>query len=370
MNGSATTQPELRQPSTLTDWITVLHNAAQVPQDSPRYTEAQQVMQNALINVQSLGQEASQQDILQAGQLAPGKLGSALAGVVGFGRGASLGLVKPPTVDIGGQATDVIGLAHPTATTVGDIAGGAALATVAAPLVAGLSPTAAGATLFGGLGAARGAIDPALTGDRKIDAALGGLTGLVGGAIVGKIGGKLAPAVTQVGRNIMKLIGARAEQAGTQAVGKELVDATEATLRRFLEAKGVPADQIEQTIARSRPLWEGAAPKPALSAQARPVAPAEPRVAPAPAATPTTAPTPVTPISIAPRAAAEVPAPSATGAVTKSGRNVADILREGEQVMGRPLSAAEKDAVLQRLFGARTSHPSHPIWFGPGAPTE
>src|SRR5512135_1249922 len=102
MNGSATTQPELRQPSTLTDWITVLHNAAQVPQDSPRYTEAQQVMQNALINVQSLGQEASQQDILQAGQLAPGKLGSALAGVVGFGRGASLGLVKPPTVDIGG----------------------------------------------------------------------------------------------------------------------------------------------------------------------------------------------------------------------------------------------------------------------------
>ena len=67
-------------------------------------------------------------------------------------------------------------------------------------------------------------------------------------------------------------------------------------------------------------------------------------------------------------------APEATagsgGAVTKSGRNVADILREGERVMGRPLSAEEKDAVLQRLFGKRTSHPGHPYWLGPGAPTE
>src|SRR5512135_2643314 len=129
MTDSTSTQPNPKDPTTwgVPEWTTVLHNAVQVRPDNPRYAEAQQYVQDAIQNIGSLNQQASAADIKAAGQLAPGALGSALAGIVGFGRGASLGLVKPPTVDIGGQATDVIGLAHPTATTVGDIAGAGAV---------------------------------------------------------------------------------------------------------------------------------------------------------------------------------------------------------------------------------------------------
>ncbi len=379
------------QPSTLTDWTTVLHHAAQVPQSSPRYGEAQQIVQDALVNIGQLNQTSNASDVLAAGQLAPGMLGSALAGVVGFGRGASLGLVKPPSVEGVG---DVIGQAHPTATTIGDIAGGATTMAAASPLVAGLSPVMGGAMLAGGYGAARGAIDPALTGDRKLDALLGGLTGIVGGAVMGKIGSKLVPAVTTVGRNVLQLFASR---VGGKVGGEEIVNATETALRQYLTAKGVPADRIEAAVARSRPLWQKMAPQPALAASSRAAPVAEPKlpmgttsveqIAPqglevrGVRATPAMSPqaptlgdmTGMSNLQFS-RAPTEVPAPasapSSGGAITKSGRNVADILREGEWVMGRPLSAEEKDAVLQRLFGKRTSHPGHPYWLGPGAPTE
>src|SRR5512146_2980778 len=405
MNGSSSTQPtQPWAPSTLTDWTQVLHNAARVPQDSPRYAEARQVVQDALSNIDLLNQTASQRDVKRVGEILPPELAlglkpvpgvdpnALLAGTVAFGRGASAGIVKPPPE---------IAAAHPTASIAGDIAGAGAVTALASPLVAGLSPMAGGAILGGSYGATRGAIDPMLTGDRKIDAALGGLTGLVTGAVGGKITGKLAPAVTQVGRNILKLLGARAAQTGAKVTGEELAQTNEAILRRYLEGKGMHPEQIEAAIVRSRPLWASeaakAAPQPALAAQARPAPPPEPKLPPgkvaplagtegrgfevtgerATPAIPASAPTigemsGVANLQLVPRAAAEVPAPKplATGATTRSGRSVADILREGEKVMGRPLSAAERDAVLQRLFGARSAHPGHPLWFGPGAPTE
>jgi hypothetical protein len=382
----------------------VLHNAARVPKDSPRYGEAQQVVQDALINIGQLNATANQGDVQQAGQLLSGPLAGiaqtvpglnllppaaqeqALAGAVGFGRGASAGAVKPPSVP---GVENPIGQAHPAATAVGDVLGAGTAMAAAAPLVAGLSPAMGGAVLGGGYGAARGAIDPALTGDRAIDATLGGLTGIVGGAVAGKVIGKLAPAVATVGRNIMALISRKAAASGTQAVGSELVDLTEATLRKFLTAKGVPADQIESTIANSRPLWTKMAPQPPLAAdfRATPMAAPRPeRVAPLPetggrgfAVTGTRAtPTVPTQATLADmtgmsnlqfeRAPADVAAPRPVAA--KSGRNVADIMREGEKVMGRPLTDAERHAVLERLFGRFNPKPGHPIWFGEGSPTE
>src|SRR5512146_2563480 len=194
MNGSSSTQPWT--PSTLTDWTQVLHNAAQVPQTSPRYAEARSVVSDALFNIDLLNQTASQRDVKRVGEILPPELALALkpvtgvdpnallAGAVGFGRGVSLGIVKPPPE---------IAAAHPTASIVGDILGAGTVTALASPLVAGLSPMAGGAILSGSYGATRGAIDPMLTGDRKIDAALGGLTGVIGGAIAGKVTDKLAP---------------------------------------------------------------------------------------------------------------------------------------------------------------------------------
>src|SRR5690349_22532094 len=71
---------------------------------------------------------------------APGPLAS---GIVGFGHGASLGLAGDP--EYLRQARK----ANPKSTIAGDILGAGAVTGLAAPLVAGLSPGAAGAVLGG-----------------------------------------------------------------------------------------------------------------------------------------------------------------------------------------------------------------------------
>lgn len=393
-------------PSALTDWTSVLHNAAKVPKTSQRYGEAQQVIQDALANIATLNSTANAADVQQAGQLAPGALGSALAGVVGFGRGASLGLVKPPSVEGVG---DVIGQAHPTATKVGDAAGTLATGIAASPLVAGLSPAMGGALLSGGMGAARGALDPMLTGDRGIDAALGGLTGIVGGAVIGKVIGKLAPAVTTVGRNIIHLLGRRAAQAGAKVGGDELVATAETTLRNYLGSQNVPAEQIEAAVVRSRPLWQKQVAVP-LAASTKPVPVSlEAPSAPVRAATQLErrsgtsmeSPTFQRRATDLGQRQRPVPAVEASGVgnppvnpagaqayvdetlkrMTPEGRaaqaaaaprlaSTADKLRAVEAHLGRPLSEQERDIMLERILGKKGSRPGHPVWFGSGSPTE
>lgn len=381
---SNTTQPPIGDPTQgwgLQEWRTVLHNAAQVPEGHPRYQEAQQFKDQALDNINSLMQQGNAADQQQVGQLMsspglaalaqtipglqllpPAAQEQALAGTVGFGRGASLGLVSPNS-PLGGffqpgvhQGDNPIGEAHPKASAIGDVLGTGAIAALATPLTAGLSPWLAGATIGGVTGAARGFNDPALTGDRKIDAALGGLAGVLVGPVVGKASSLAANAISTVGRNIARVFAQRAitaaAQSGTKLTGAEAVDATEAVLRQFLATKNVPASEIDAAIARSRPLWEKSVPRPALAANVSPIVP-KPAPEPIPGtegrgfsvsgtrATPTVQPNQPTLAQMTGMANLQQPV------------NAASVMRSNAQAVGRELSQEEKDMVLQRILKQR-----------------
>lgn len=371
------------QPQSLKDWITVLHNASQVPQGSQRYDEAQQVAQDAMAQISHLNQTASEADVKEAGQLLPGVAGSIAAGAVGFGRGASLGLVKPPSVPGVG---DVISQAHPTATTVGDIAGGTTLAGVASPLVAGMSPVLGGAVLAGGYGAARGAIDPQLTGDRLVDSAIGGLGGAVLGAVGGKVSQKIiAPILGNIGRvgnNLMRVFAARGvpQEAAEQQ--------TEQLLRGWFAKQGITdAETVDRAVARWRTSSLKYKPKvPALAAGHEPAprpdlqmeTPSYQRTAarlgtkppPVPTATPegvgNPPPNPALAQQYVKEANARIEAaarPDANPQINPGAR-----IREMEASIGRKLTDEERERVLTRLLGplAPGGRPGHPYWRGPG----
>src|SRR2546430_15964015 len=96
---------------TLPEWIKIYNTGAAVPRSHPRYAEVRSIMDQAMAQIQSMHQ---QQNAADAAAAAPGPLGSA---AVGFGHGASFGLVGDP--DYLAQARKY----NPWATGIGDAAG-------------------------------------------------------------------------------------------------------------------------------------------------------------------------------------------------------------------------------------------------------
>src|SRR5437667_7617106 len=105
-------------------WTRVIHNAAKVTPDNPRYGEARQVAQMAIQGLQDLADSSSQKDIKD---ISPGKVGTA---AVAFGHGASLGLAGDPTY------LQLAQEANPKTAFFSDVAGTAALAGALSPAVA------------------------------------------------------------------------------------------------------------------------------------------------------------------------------------------------------------------------------------------
>lgn len=210
-------------------WTTVLHNAAQVPVDHPRYQDARSVILTALDHIQMGADSASDKDIKD---ISPGPVGTA---AVSFGHGASLGLAGDP------QYLALARQANPKTAFVSDVAGTAALGGVASPLVAGLSPVAGGAVLGGVLGGSRGAIEPIPGLTRAESALVGGTTGAITGAVAGKVASKLIPIARTVGRNIAQLLGPGAAPAQVQSV-------SEAAVRAELQRLNVRPEVLERTI--------------------------------------------------------------------------------------------------------------------------
>lgn len=210
-------------------WTNVIHNAAKVTPDNPRYGEARQVAQIAIQGLQDLADTAGEKDIKA---ISPGKLGTA---AVAFGHGASLGLAGDPTyLALARQA-------NPKTAFVSDVAGSAALAGIASPAVAELSPVTQGIILGGGLGAARGAIEPIPGFSRGESAALTGAGGAVTGAVISKFASKFVPTVRTIWTNIARMLGPKAAPA-------EVAQVAEGAIRARLTALKVRPDIIEQAI--------------------------------------------------------------------------------------------------------------------------
>jgi len=361
----------------LKEWTAVLHNAAALPVGHPRYAEAQQYRDMALENINTLMQQGNTADRLAAGQLAPGVGGDVAAGVVGFGRGATLGLVKPSK-----EVRDVIQEAHPISSVIGDVVGTAVPVAAGTALTAGLSPWLAGAAVAGGTGAARGAIDPFLTGDRKMDALIMGVGGAVVGPIVGKgvsLASDVVQTITRNGSKVARIFAQRfaqqAAQTGAKLTGREAVDATEALWRSRLIQLGYKPEDVDRVIAAGRPLWEKSVPRPALAANAQPAPLPKPRP-----------PVPGAPTSLsiprgeAPRSGQLTPTPGTEGrgfeamgtrampAIPSSQptlgemsgvanlqvpRNAGQMVRAAADQAGRPLSDEERDLILQRVLAQR-----------------
>ena len=284
---SDTTQPvDPKKPETfgLHEWLTILHRAASTQTSDPRYPQAAGAIDQAKQAISDLMTKANRADIKEAGSTAAGLQalmagvpgGAAVgllpenvqnaigAGVVGFGRGASAGAVQPPSVPIAGQATNVIGEANPTASTIGDIAGTAATSALLAQLTGGLGPAASGAFVGGTYGGARGALQSP-TGDRVVD----GITGALGGALIGAALGYGGSKVANVGRVVtgnVRSAGIRlAAYFGAKGLPPaEAASTAEATLRTYLKSMpdgARPTDEaIEDAISRSKPLWSKQAP--------------------------------------------------------------------------------------------------------------
>lgn len=243
-------------------WTRVIHNAAKVPVDDPRYGEARQVIQMALEGMADLATTASEAD---PENKPPNKwLGRAVA----FGQGASLGAASTPefrTALLANPLTawtqlfasspaehqDFLAQARandPIGTGLADVAGMAATGGIAtpgaAPILAGVSPMAGTAVMGAALGGTRGAIEPIPGMSRAMSAIVMGTTAGIGGAVVGKIVGKLLPFATRVAGNVSRLFG----RTAATGASKEVQGLSEAAVRAELQKLNVRPELIERTV--------------------------------------------------------------------------------------------------------------------------
>lgn len=232
------------------DWVTILHNAAQVPPNSPRFEESRQVLQDAHGHLQALAGAANAADSAQATPN-PGALA---ANAVAFGHGASYGIAGDPGYLAAAHAN------HPISTMLSDAAGTLASTTVLAAkggLVGALERQGVGAGTTGALlggagGAVRGAVEP-LPGFTRGQTAMlyAGVEG-IGGAAVGKIVSKLLPIGVAAGQAVMKPLLKVAAQFGVKVGAKEAAALEEAAIREELTNMGAHPDWIERTLTARR----------------------------------------------------------------------------------------------------------------------
>jgi len=250
-------------------WTRVIHNAAQVSPDDPRYPASRLVAQQAIQSLRDWRDTKAEQDV-QA--LTPGRVGTA---ITSFGQGASAGLAPyfatdgsatqqsfptsrgaPPVAGMGGtgygiappapsqNALDYLQRgreAHPGTALVSDLVGTAALGGVASPLVAGLGPATGGTVLSGALGATRGAAEPIPGLTRAETAAISGTVGAVTGAVLGKVVAKLTPVIRTVITNAKRLLGPGIAPADAEAI-------TEAAVRSKLAQYNLAPHVLERAI--------------------------------------------------------------------------------------------------------------------------
>lgn len=317
---STSTAPTDLAPGPVRDrayWTAVIHNVAKIGPDDPRYSASRIVRDQAVQGLQDLADSASD---AETKKIAPGKAGTA---AVLFGHGASLGLAGDP------QYIALARQEHPWTAFGGDVAGTAALARLVSPVVAGLSPVTQGIVLGGGLGAARGAIEPIPGMSRGESAAISGAGGAVTGALIGKFVSKLVPTVRTIAANIARIAGRAASPADVEAM-------TEAAVRAQLSKMKVRPDIIEQAVAN----WKANG---TLSVRATP----EPiAVRPGESVTPT--PPPVSQEPILPKLRAQADPMETTPAYVRAGnpRGLPDIGG------GKTLPYYPRGGVVEQSFGA------------------
>lgn len=201
----------------LSHWITVLHNAAQVPRDDPRYDDARDVVEQALRQIRYLNRKANQEDRLRAGP--PAIPGDAALGV-GLMHSLSLGAGEPIAGFIekllGGtfaegaaryrEGLEEVGAQHPILEPAGEVAGMLAPAAVPARtalmaarapgtvldnLLSALRTIGEGATVGGIAGFSAGGEDP---GDMNARFRGGAQGAAIGAALAGLLGAALSRA--------------------------------------------------------------------------------------------------------------------------------------------------------------------------------
>ena len=224
---------------TLHDWIQILQNAAKVPADHPRYAEAQAAINGpggAKENINAMLQQQSMAD-----QEAPNKT---LGRIATFGNAAGLGIPGKLFSETG-QYVSQERQNDPMGSTVADLGGTAAIATLlarlGAPLTAGMSPGAQGALVGGATGATRGGVEGGLPG-----ALMGGTLGGFGGLVAGKVAGALSPLASNVKNAIVRALGIGAKGAAEEA------GAVGGVTREMLLKAGVAPENVEAQLARIR----------------------------------------------------------------------------------------------------------------------
>jgi hypothetical protein len=237
VNGLSSTSTQLVRDRAY--WTQVIHNAAKVTPDDPRYAASRLVAQQAIQGLHDWADTAADKDV-QA--YAPGRT---MTAVTSFAQGASLGLAsKLGDLLPGAPNSQYLELArqtNPKSAIAGDLVGTAALGGLAAPLVAGLSPAVGGAVLGGALGGARGAIEPIPGLSRTESAAVAGTAGAVSGAVLGKVVAKLTPAIRTVVANAKRLLGPGIAPADAEAL-------TEAAVRSKLAEYNLAPDVLERAV--------------------------------------------------------------------------------------------------------------------------
>lgn len=253
---SLSTAPTTAQPHDREYWTRVIHSAALIEPNDPRYDASRVVVGQALLGLQELSDSAAAKD---RRDISPGKIGTAL---VNFGHGASLGLAGDRTY------LQLAREANPKTAFVSDLAGTVALGAAASPLVAGLTPAKAGIALGGALGGGRGIVEGAtnpLPGMSPLESSLlvGGIGAITGGAtggLAGKFGGAGASMAKTIWGNITakfttsftptvrSIWNAVTQTLGRKASEQEVANATEAAIRAQLGKLKVNPEAIEQMI--------------------------------------------------------------------------------------------------------------------------
>lgn len=245
-------------------WTRVIHNAAKVAPDHPRYAEARQVVQLALDNLGALHERQNAADTPPTPM--PSKLGgmamNAFQGLtLGGGDEALGGLAGLGTLLTGGGAAQAANRVqqtqegfrdqrgaffgqHPGLAIGSDIVGTAVnpLNKVLGPLTAGLGPVARGAVIGTTLGAARGFGEGTGSAkDRVPSAVQGAVLGLITGSVLGKAVKIVGPALGKITQAAQRALGAKAAPA-------EIANAVETTIRARLAKLHVAPEDIERAV--------------------------------------------------------------------------------------------------------------------------
>lgn len=251
-------------------WTNVIHNAAKVTPDSPRYAEARQVSQIALDNLDTLMHKKSAAET-PAPVIPQARLGAAMNAfqglTLGFGDEALGGLSGLGTLLTGGglqQAANRVQqtqegfreqisnfrAADPVLAIGSDIAGTAInpLNRVLGPLTKGLGPVAQGAVYGTTIGGARGLGEgTGSIGERLPGAGLGAATGLLAGSLLGKAIKSVGPTIGKLAENTGLYAVAR-KALGKGAAPAEIENTVEAAIRSKLAKLKVPAEDIERAV--------------------------------------------------------------------------------------------------------------------------